>query len=208
MESQEPADTCWGCRAGSCLHLGEEGRGRNSRPDGHRKVCGKWEGSRGWRWDPVGHTSATGSADSSMCEFSLRVRGKFLSLCGQMHPRCQLRGKGAETPPTQGGCPRERALVSRGGEYKWRSYYSCTWRKSGQGTVLICGKHRSNLKSWNLTYIHVQFSSVAQLCLTLCDPMNHVHIRQKTHWRNTSSDRFTSVNGKVASGVLRDGELD
>ena len=59
----------------------------------------------------MGHTSATGSADSSMCEFSLSVKGKFLSLCGQMHPGCRLRGKGAETPPTQLGV-HEKGLSS------------------------------------------------------------------------------------------------
>lgn len=59
----------------------------------------------------MGHTSATGSADSSMCEFSLRVWGKFLSLCGQMHPSCV--GKVQRRPQPKAGV-HEEGLSSHG----------------------------------------------------------------------------------------------
>ena len=32
---------------------------------------------------------------------------------------------------------------------------------------------KKTLASWKKSYDKLQFSSVAQLCLTLCDPMNH-----------------------------------
>ena len=45
---------------------------------------------------------------------------------------------------------------------------------TGDGSKVQCNKEQYCIGAWNiLGHSYIQFSSVTQSCLTLCDPMNH-----------------------------------
>ena len=52
------------------------------------------------------------------------------------------------------------------------------------------------------TYIHVQFSSVAQLCLTLCDPMNRSTPASLSITNPQSSPKLMSIKSVMPSSHL------
>ena len=57
----------------------------------------------------------------------------------------------------------------------------------------------ASAKGW---FSSVQFSSVAQSCPTLCDPMNHSTPGLHVHYNSTSSLRLTSIESVMPSSHL------
>ena len=87
-----------------------------------------------------------------------------------------------KNPPANAWDIRDEGLTpglrrSSGGGHGNPLQYSCpensmdrrTWRTTVRGNL----KSWTQLRDWAYTQSHHQFSSVAQLCLTLCNPLGH-----------------------------------
>ena len=74
-------------------------------------------------------------------------------------------------------------------------------RTHGSCISCIAGRFFTHWTTWEaLTFPSVQFSSVAQLCLTLCDPMNHSMRQASLSITNSrSSLRLTSIESVMPS---------